>query len=161
MVLLNTSASAHYENLFGILNSFPLWVMVALGFLIGGVLLAVMIVKGIARKEGYVAWVLMSFIVASTMAGIGVAAIGTSRDHTLPERINANLGQKYDGAKLAPKTDLPKDDDALAKPFKYKLEFPNGTTGEYMIRFDRATSEPFTVDQPAPPTPEQLQQYDH
>ena len=72
--------------------------------------------------------------------------------------MKVNLAQKYGATWQDSNREFIPTDEILAKGEKYKLSFPDGATGDYTIRFDRATSEPFVVAPPHAPSPDQLEQ---
>ena len=79
------------------------------------------------------------------------------------ENMNANLTQKYHATLIDPKPGASYySADALASgDNQYMLALPNGKTGLYYIKWDKATSDPTIMDEPPrdpSPTPEQLNQ---
>ena len=151
------SDSTQYQNVFGLVPStnYPLGIGACVVFLVGIGLL--FFGTGLSpRKPGVK--LAISGLVLTVVGLLSVMLVSIPRGD-LDAHIKANIQQKY-GATVDDNSSFPASDDALSQPFQYKLDFPNGTSGLYSIRFARDTSEPFLVESDAPvaPTTQQLEQ---
>ena len=137
------SAQVQYQNVFGVLPSE--WEAMAAMFSLCAALLAIAaIIALLVFKQSKLLIGAAAVILLISLPICVTTTINTRNgNREFQHNMNYDLQQKY-GAKLAKDSDYPYG-KPLDQPFKYTLIQSDGTTADVMVKFDKATSEPFIL----------------